>query len=110
MRTIALLFAAANVAWSQESVLEGTPVSRPLTPVLAPEEPSPLPKATEPEPVTPPPEVKEEVAPLRVVMPRSWSNYDLLLWWSKAQPMPNLVTVSTGPGSPVLGGADTRVL
>src|SRR5207302_9945175 len=88
---------------------EGTPVSRPLTPVTLPDVPPPLPKVLEEQPEVPP-EIKEAIESGRTLMPRGWSSYDLLLWWSKAQPLPNLVTASTGSSAPVLGGADTRVL
>lgn len=105
MRTLLLLMAFSGLVLGDEAMPSGTPVSRPLTPVELP--PEPKAEATEP---SPPPVIDTPCEPCRAVLPESWSSYELLLWWSKAQPLPVLVTGSQGPAAPVPGGRDTLVL
>jgi len=88
-------------------VPNGTPVSRPLQPVTldvppsaqtpAPAPATPLaPKDTTPDPANP--------------LGRSWETLEFLLWWTKPQPLPPLVTAGPPGTLPVLGGPNTRLL
>ena len=103
-----ILLAVCGAAAAEEPELPGVPVSRPLTPVTLLEVPATLPSVAEEKPEPPP--VKEAEEPSRTVRPQSWASLDLLLWWTKAQPLPNLVTASTGSAQAALGGPETRVL
>jgi hypothetical protein len=99
MRVAVVLVLMASSLTAQEPDLPGTPVSRPLTVV---EEPPPLapPLPAQPLPASPvpdtiqelPPEVLPEATVLDRPLPGSWSHYDFLLSWSKAQPLPLLAT------------------
>ncbi|CAN5329231.1 hypothetical protein BH11PLA2_BH11PLA2_01430 [soil metagenome] len=90
---ILLLFVGVSASKADDELpLPGTPVSRPLTPVVEP--PQKLPPVEPPSAETPvePPVVAEAGKPV-VIGPirENWSHYDLLLTWSKAQPVPPLL-------------------
>jgi hypothetical protein len=80
----------------------GVTVSRPLAPVTAPVVPAEeaAPPAVAPRPA--------EAGPAR--LPASWENFDFLLWWTKAHPLPPLVTATRLAAPPVLGGPNTTLL
>lgn len=113
MRTLVCLLLCAGVAAAEEPALTGTAVSQPLQPVKLPDAPpKPPEKPTEIAPEEPPaPTVEKEVkVPARYVRPKSWSSYELLMWWSKAQPLPPLAAASTNGTAPVLGAPGTVTL
>ncbi len=70
------------------TLTQGTQVSRPLQPVAIPE---PV-KKVEIESTLP--QVEDAVVESNGGLPKSWSRYDLLLWFPKAQPLPPLLTAS----------------
>ena len=77
----------------------GTTVSRPLQSVAITEPVNkPMPAVLSPEEVS------------SHGLPSSWSRYDLLFWFPKAQPLPPLLTVSPTNSVPVLGGPQTAIL
>lgn len=83
----------------------GTPVSRPLQPVIpgdVPPDPAETPSAP-----TPP---LAEAAGVQPPLSRSWDSVEFLLWWAKPQSLPPLVTGSRTGALPVLGGPNTVVL
>lgn len=89
----------------------GAAVSRPLQPVAAE-----APKAEPPNPADPaPPDLPAEVVePSRDPGPKRilgghWGSDEILIWWTKAAPVPALVTGGRG-GPPVLGADGTSVL
>ena len=84
----------------------GTEISRPLTPVGPP--PTEQQKPVEVQEIKPPSKVEKEVA--RGPLGPWWDSDDLLLWWSKSQPLPTLVTGSRTGAAPILGQPDTQVL
>ena len=88
-------------------VPNGTPVSKPLQSVVVPE-PAAKVEAIPPAVETPPP-TPEITAPANGY-PHSWSKYDLLFWWPKAQPLPPLVTGSRSLLPPILGQPNTVIL
>lgn len=87
----------------------GKPVSRPLQPIEVVQPPAPTaepPKPIDGLPTSAEMERSEVVRPLGA----SWSEYDLLFWWPKTQPLPPLVTSGRGTTPPVLGAPGTLLL
>ena len=93
--------ASPPVSIEQVVLIEGTAVSRPLQPVST-QDPAPasLPAAT----------TTAEAEVESITLPRSWSRYDLLMWFPKAQPIPPLLTVAPPGGFPAIGVPGTDVL
>ncbi|MCZ2342000.1 MAG: BBP7 family outer membrane beta-barrel protein [Bacteroidales bacterium] len=89
---------------AQEPLLpNGQTVSQPLQPVIEPSQrdgTNPGGSAV--------PEIVEDAA--LTPLGRSWYRYEYLLWWSKAQPLPPLVTASPPMLTPQLNGEHTTVL
>jgi hypothetical protein len=98
----------------------GTDVSRPLTPVeLPPATPLPTDPAPAPGPVA---RVEEVCQPTKHVrrgpLGPAWDEFEFLLWWPKAHPLPPLVTATQTrltralppPQLPVLGRPETVLL
>jgi hypothetical protein len=83
---------------------QGTLVSRPLQPV------APLELLPEPPPPTAAPVVVSEPVAMPDPLGRSWQAFELLLWWTKAQPLPPLVTASRTGALPILGEPNTVLL
>ncbi len=83
----------------------GMEVSRPLTAVQAPADPS-TPKVT-----NTPPEIAKAVEPPKDESTglHRWDSSDLLLWWYKAQPVPSLVSAARGT-IPTLDSTNTSLL
>ncbi|MFO0936935.1 MAG: BBP7 family outer membrane beta-barrel protein [Gemmataceae bacterium] len=89
-----------------ETVLTtGTAVSRPLQPVTMPD---PSKTSLKDPPANIPAVESEKSSPDG--LPSSWSRYDLLFWYPKAQPLPPLVTGSASNVIPTLGNPLTTVL
>jgi hypothetical protein len=84
----------------------GTPVSQPLRPV-APDAVVPV---EAPPAKSPPPAVAAELVVDTSPLGRSWETLELLFWWTKAHPLPPLVTASRTGALPVLGGPNTILL
>jgi len=95
----------------------GTNISRPLTVVEVPTLP-PVAKPG-PAPAGPVPDASDAVERVEQVQkqkagPRgplgpTWDDAELLMWWTKAAPVPPLVTTTRIGGSPVLGGPNTLI-
>jgi len=85
-----------------EAVPPGKSVSRPLQEAPASE----LPEAVKPG--------AKDAELIRVEsskpLGKSWSSYELLVWWPKTSALPPLATAGRGPGAPTLGGPNTLVL
>lgn len=79
----------------------GKTVSQPLQPVIEPLRSISAVPGEAANPV-----LVEEVTPLG----HSWNRYEYLLWWSKAQPVPPLVTSSPPGTDPNLSGQHTTLL
>lgn len=80
----------------------GQTVSQPLQPVIEPAPPEALGTGSA---------VREsiiETAP--TPLGRSWHRYEYLLWWTKAQPIPPLVTTAPSGLNPLLNGEHTTLL
>ena len=84
------------------TLTNGTAISRPLQLVAVIEPVKATSKAAES------PVAEEIVTNSRHALPRSWSRYDLLFWFPKAQPLPPLLTAS--PTNAVLGGSQSSIL
>jgi len=87
----------------------GTEVSRPLTPVEIPAAPKALPPSPDakPEAIERVEEVQQQKIKARGPLGPSWDDFELLLWWSKAHPIPPIVSASHMGGPPVLGARET---
>ncbi|MCE9562326.1 MAG: BBP7 family outer membrane beta-barrel protein [Planctomycetes bacterium] len=87
----------------------GTDVSRPLTPVEIPAPPKVLQPNPDPKPeaIERVEQVQQQKAKPRGPLGPSWDDLELLLWWSKAHPIPPIITASHMGGSPVLGSPET---
>lgn len=90
----------------------GKEISRPLTPVEVPAAPpAPLPVADEPpEGVQRVESVQKQKVEAKGPLGPSWSSYEVLVWWNKAQPLPPLVTATRTGAVPVFGTPDTVLL
>jgi len=84
---------------------QGKSVSRPLQEAERSDTP-------EIKPVEPPGKLDAELIRTEAEKPlgASWSSYELLVWWPKAQSLPPLVTAGRGPNAPALGGPNTMLL
>ncbi len=89
----------------------GKDVSRPLTPVEIPApEAVKLNPDVKPEAVERVEQVQKQKACARGPLGPSWDDMELLLWWTKAAPVPPLVAATRMGGPPILGASNTLLV
>lgn len=101
----AVLAGLSDRVAAQDSLPNGLDVSRPLTPVLAPDEPPP-----EPGPVARVEEIRTQKYTRRGPLGPGWDSFEFLLWWPRAHPLPPVATGTRGGAPPVLGDPNTALL
>jgi hypothetical protein len=103
-----------TVPGSEEAPLPaGKEVSRPLTPVeIDPDAASSVvePESAKPSPVQRVEDVQDQQYVRRGPLGPGWDDFEFLLWWPKAQPLPPLITGSRSAAPPILGSPSTALL
>lgn len=87
----------------------GEDVSRPLTPVEAPDPPA-VEAVPVPEPVERVERVQRQTPEKRGPLGPHWCDYAYLMWWPKAHPLPPLATATRDGSPPAIGNPNTVLL